>query len=191
MNLTNSLIGKFGGIIQKALPDHCSMKTMTRSGAKGGPANLKQIMEGLGQNSLKGQRFIPRFRNRILNCYPPLDQSLESHGYIQSSYYKGLNPQEIFLHAMAGRESLVHTATATSGTGYTQRKLIKCLEGPIVFSDYIIRSAQKQIIEFYAGNDCFDPTSLVRVTLKKFLLNTTNSLTEDESMMISRLEKIL
>ena len=36
--------------------------------------------------------------------------------------------QELFFHAMGGREGLIDTAVKTSSTGYIQRRLIKAME---------------------------------------------------------------
>ena len=36
--------------------------------------------------------------------------------------------QELFFHAMGGREGLIDTAVKTSSTGYIQRRLVKAME---------------------------------------------------------------
>ena len=43
--------------------------------------------------------------------------------------------QELFFHAMGGREGLIDTAVKTSSTGYIQRRLVKAME------DLMIRCA--------------------------------------------------
>ncbi len=47
---------------------------------------------------------------------------------MENSYLRGLTPQELFFHAMGGREGLIDTAVKTSSTGYIQRRLIKAME---------------------------------------------------------------
>ena len=46
-------------------------------------------------------------------------------------------PQELFFHAMGGREGLIDTAVKTSSTGYIQRRLVKAME------DLMIRCAAR------------------------------------------------
>ena len=45
--------------------------------------------------------------------------------------------QELFFHAMGGREGLIDTAVKTSSTGYIQRRLVKAME------DLMIRCAAR------------------------------------------------
>ena len=47
---------------------------------------------------------------------------------MENSYLRGLTPQELFFHAMGGREGLIDTAVKTSSTGYIQRRLVKAME---------------------------------------------------------------
>ena len=49
-------------------------------------------------------------------------------GFVENSFYKGLQPHEFYFHAMGGREGIIDTAVKTSETGYIQRRLIKALE---------------------------------------------------------------
>jgi DNA-directed RNA polymerase II subunit RPB1 len=48
------------------------------------------------------------------------DFSLESRGFVENSYLRGLMPQEFFFHAMAGCEGLIDTAVKTAETGYIE-----------------------------------------------------------------------
>jgi DNA-directed RNA polymerase II subunit RPB1 len=43
-----------------------------------------------------------------------------------------LNPEELYFHAMGGREGLIDTAVKTAETGYISRRLIKALEDVMV-----------------------------------------------------------
>ena len=63
------------------------------------------------------------------------DLGPESRGFVENSYLRGLTPQELFFHAMGGREGLIDTAVKTSSTGYIQRRLVKAME------DLMIRCA--------------------------------------------------
>jgi DNA-directed RNA polymerase II subunit RPB1 len=64
------------------------------------------------------------------------DLGPESRGFVENSYLRGLTPQELFFHAMGGREGLIDTAVKTSSTGYIQRRLVKAME------DLMIRCAR-------------------------------------------------
>ena len=66
------------------------------------------------------------------------DLGPESRGFVENSYLRGLTPQELFFHAMGGREGLIDTAVKTSSTGYIQRRLVKAME------DLMIRCAGVQ-----------------------------------------------
>ena len=46
-------------------------------------------------------------------------------GFVENSFFSGLNPTEFFFHTMGGREGLVDTAVKTAETGYMQRRLVK------------------------------------------------------------------
>ena len=79
----------------------------------------------VGQQNLEGKRIPSHFNNRTLPHFPQFDNSALSKGFVENSFYHGLNPFEYFFHAMGGREGLIDTAVKTSETGYAQRKLLK------------------------------------------------------------------
>ena len=56
-----------------------------------------------------------------------------SYKWVQSA-------QELFFHAMGGREGLIDTAVKTSSTGYIQRRLVKAME------DLMIRCAAHSVL---------------------------------------------
>ena len=71
------------------------------------------------------------------------------------SYLEGLSPFEMFAHSMSGREGLIDTAIKTAQTGYTERKLMKCLENIKTHIDGSVRDGD-QIVQFKYGDDGFD-----------------------------------
>ncbi|MHA1822833.1 MAG: hypothetical protein ACTSXM_03080, partial [Promethearchaeota archaeon] len=95
------------------------------------------------------QRTLPHFR---INDLTP-----KSRGFVESSYRTGLNPEEFFFHAMGGREGLVDTAVRTSTSGYMQRRLVNALQDMVVENDNTVRNSDKNIIQFYYGDDGIDP----------------------------------
>ena len=63
-----------------------------------------------------------------------------------SSYLTGLNPDELYFHAMGGREGLIDTAVKTAETGYISRRLIKALEDVMVAYDGTVRTSKSEIV---------------------------------------------
>jgi len=59
---------------------------------------------------------------------------------------RGLNPDELYFHAMGGREGLIDTAVKTAETGYISRRLIKALEDVMVAYDGTVRTSKSEII---------------------------------------------
>lgn len=82
----------------------------------------------VGQQNVEGKRIPYGFDERTLPHFLRNDLGPESRGFVENSYLRGLTPQELFFHAMGGREGLIDTAVKTSSTGYIQRRLVKAME---------------------------------------------------------------
>jgi DNA-directed RNA polymerase beta' subunit len=95
------------------------MMNMIKSQSKGNIINVAQMIACLGQVNVEGKRIPYGFQNRTLPHYTQYDDGPESRGFIQSSFVKGLNPQEFFFHSEGGREGLIDTAVK-SVTGDTE-----------------------------------------------------------------------
>lgn len=134
------------------------------SGAKGTPVNLIQTACFLGQQDINGGRVPLACRNkqRTLPCYGLNDRSLESRGFVYSNYIKGLNAQESFFHAMAGRKGIIASAIKTSTTGYIEKCMSRKMEDLVALIDGSVRDANGNIIEFFYGGDGMDPRRLER-----------------------------
>lgn len=130
---------------------------MTRTGARGNPLNLAQMVACVGQQAVRGRRIRRGYRGRTLPHFKQGDLSSEARGFVSSSYRSGLNPIEFFFHAMGGREGLVDTAVRTSTSGYMQRRLINALQDIKVEYDNTVRNAAGDIIQFVYGEDGVDP----------------------------------
>jgi DNA-directed RNA polymerase I subunit RPA1 len=136
---------------------HNQMQAMTGSGAKGSAVNANLISCNLGQQVLEGRRVPVMVSGKSLPCFSPFDSSLRAGGYIQDRFLTGVNPQEYYFHAMAGREGLIDTAVKTSRSGYLQRCLIKGMEGLKVDYDCSVRNtADGSVIQFLYGEDGLD-----------------------------------
>ena len=120
---------------------------MKRSGSKGTDINLGQIIALVGQQNIEGCRIPYGFKRRTLPHFLKDDPGAESRGFVENSYTQGLTPQEMFFHAMGGREGLIDTAVKTSETGYIQRRLIKALEDVVVKYDGTVRNSLGSVIQ--------------------------------------------
>ena len=141
-------------------PENNRVKFMVTSGAKGKAFNIKQMMCLLGQQDIEGSRVPLGFTDRTLPHYPRYENGLEARGFITGNFIEGLNPQEFFFHAIAGRIGLIDTAVKTAKSGYLQRKLVKMLEDLKANHDCSVRDGNNNIIEFCYGADGFDGMKL-------------------------------
>jgi DNA-directed RNA polymerase beta' subunit len=154
-------------IAKEALkPDNNFISTVT-SGSKGDYFNIAQITGLLGQQNLNGHRPIPTLSNkrRTLIHYPEkiIDdpaREYRSRGFVASSFIEGMHPDEMFFHAMTGREGMTKTAMGTATSGYIQRSIVKINEDLKVEYDGTVRDAKKNIYQFAFGNHGFDPSKV-------------------------------
>jgi hypothetical protein len=130
---------------------------MTKSGARGNILNLGQMSAVVGQQAIRGERINRGYASRTLPHFRVDDLTPKARGFVESSYRKGLNPEEFFFHAMGGREGLVDTAVRTSTSGYMQRRLVNALQDMIIENDGTVRNSDKNIIQFRYGDDGIDP----------------------------------
>jgi DNA-directed RNA polymerase beta' subunit len=154
-------------IAKEALkPDNNFISTVT-SGSKGDYFNIAQITGLLGQQNLNGHRPTPTLSNkkRTLIHYPELiindpARKYRSRGFIASSFIEGMHPDEMFFHAMTGREGMTKTAMGTATSGYIQRSIVKINEDLKIEYDGTVRDAKKNIYQFAFGNHGFDPSKV-------------------------------
>ena len=158
--ILNQATSDAGSLGQQSLSKENRLLAMVRSGSKGEPLNVAQMMACLGQTAIEGKRVPYGFTDRTLPHYKKYDDSAESRGFIESSFIRGLTPQQFFFHAMSGREGLIDTAVKTADTGYIQRQLIKSMEDLIVHHDGTVRDANNNIIQYHYGEDGINPTKI-------------------------------
>jgi DNA-directed RNA polymerase II subunit RPB1 len=158
--ILNQATSDAGSLGQQSLSTENRLLAMVRSGSKGEPLNVAQMMACLGQTAIEGKRVPYGFTDRTLPHYKKYDDSAEARGFIESSFIRGLTPQEFFFHAMSGREGLIDTAVKTADTGYIQRQLIKSMEDLTVQHDGTVRDANNNIIQYHYGEDGVNPTKI-------------------------------
>jgi DNA-directed RNA polymerase beta' subunit len=156
----NQATDESGKIGQSSLADENRMTAMVRSGSKGGPINIAQMMACVGQQNIEGKRIPYGFTDRTLPHYKKYDDGPEARGFVESSFINGLTPQEFFYHSMSGREGLIDTAVKTADTGYIQRQMVKALEDLVVQHDGTVRDANMGIVQFHYGEDGVNATKI-------------------------------
>ena len=133
---------------------------MVEAGSKGNIINICQMIGCVGQCAVDGRRIPKHYKNRTLPHFSQFDNSAESRGFVENSFYKGLQPHEFYFHAMGGREGIIDTAVKTSETGYIQRRLIKSLEDVKINYDLTLRNHNDEIIQFLYGEDGLESSKL-------------------------------
>ena len=133
---------------------------MITAGSKGNIINICQMIACVGQCAVEGKRIPKHYKNRTLPHFSQFDNTAESRGFVENSFYKGLQPHEFYFHAMGGREGIIDTAVKTSETGYIQRRLIKALEDVKVNYDLTLRNHNEEIIQFLYGEDGLESSKL-------------------------------
>ena len=161
----NKAISEAGKIGEGSLSSENRLIAMVKAGSKGGPINIAQMIACVGQQSPEGRRIPYGFTDRTLPHYKMYDDGAEARGFVESSFIRGLTPQEFFFHAMSGREGLIDTAVKTSETGYTQRQLIKAMEDLMIQHDGTVRDANGSIVQFHYGEDGINSTKIESCTL--------------------------
>ena len=142
---------------------------MESAGSKGNIINICQMIACVGQCSVDGKRIPTHYKHRTLPHFSQFDNSAESRGFVENSFYKGLKPYEFYFHAMGGREGIIDTAVKTSETGYIQRRLIKALEDVKINYDLTLRNHNDEIIQLLYGEDGYESSKLEKQNIDEFL----------------------
>ena len=153
----NSSRNKAGEIAEKHLKETNFAVAMAKTGARGSQLNITQMSACIGQQAVRGKRIMRGYYNRTLSHFKAGDLGSKAHGFVSNSYKSGMSPDEFFLHAMGGRESLTDTAMRTPKSGYLQRRLINALQDVIVDYNEVVRDGRGVVIQFKYGEDGIDP----------------------------------
>ena len=156
LELLNKVRNKVVTIVAEYPPDTNSTIIMARAGAKGNILNFTQMSGCVGQQALGGKRIERGYMGRTLSLFKEKDLGPLAHGFIKSSFKRGLNPVEFFFHAMTGRDALMDTALRTPKSGYLYRRLANALQDLKVEYDHTVRNAHNHIVQFKYGEDGID-----------------------------------
>jgi len=133
------------------------MFNMVKSGSKGKETNIAQIMACVGQQNVDGRRIAYGYTDRTLPHYTKYDDGPEARGFVENSFISGLSPQEVFFHAMGGREGLIDTAVK-SVTGDTdiiivENGIIKFVKIGSWIDNKFNNDENKNLIEIFGPED--------------------------------------
>lgn len=139
------------------------------SGAKGSALNVAQIRASIGQQHLFGKRLKASMPGgRAGPWLDWSDKSIESRGFIKSSYYEGITPEESFQLQQSGREGMLNIAVAVSDSGAGHHRLAKGMEDLAVRYDGSVRNNNNILFQPIYGGDGFDAAELMRVDVKGY-----------------------
>jgi DNA-directed RNA polymerase subunit A' len=158
MNLTSKIREDIGVIVEKDLGDKNPAIVMAKIGTRGNILNAIQMTAVVAQQAIRNKRPYRGFYKRVLTCFKEGELSARARGFVYSSFSKGLQPDEFFMHSIGGRDSIVNKGIRTSRSGYMQRKLINALQDLIVHDDFSVRDSSNNIIQPIYGGDMRDPT---------------------------------
>jgi DNA-directed RNA polymerase subunit A' len=133
---------------------------MAKSGSRGNVLNLEQMSMFLGQQATLSGGRIKRgyYTNRVLPHIPPNDIAPVSRGFVTTSFYSGMHPVELFMHAVGSRGSEVYKALLTGRSGYLYRRLSNALQDYYVRKDLSVRDVNNNLIQTVYGGDAISPT---------------------------------
>ena len=151
----NKARNKSGDVALRQVQDSAAL-VMAKSGSRGNPLQIAQMIALVGQQALRGRRIDHGFKNRTLSYFKAKDISPDARGFIKNSFKSGLNPAEFFFGAMTGRDALMDTALRTPKSGYLYRRLSNAMQDLKVEYDGSVRDASGKIVQFSYGEDGLD-----------------------------------
>ncbi len=156
----NEVRTKIGEIVKKQFPKTNPVNYMIKSGGGGNILNITQMACCVGQQALWGRRIDIGYNKRTLSFFNKGDLSPISRGFINSSFIKGLRPDEFFFGAITGRDSLMDTALRTPKSGYLYRRLANALQDLRVEYDETVRDSNNDIVQYQYGEDGIDVSKI-------------------------------
>lgn len=181
----NVLRDDVSSIAVASVPETNNFDIMMKSGSKGSPNNLGQMIGCVGLQAFEGGFVKKKYNKRTLCYFHKDDDRLKSRGLCYNSYMDGMTYPEFVYHTNAGKAGLVEQVVKTSETGYAQRKLVKNLEDVMIKYDGTVRAYNQVIQATYGGNGC-DTTKQYSYKVKIISANNNNKTLKDEVMFDSK-----
>ncbi|OYT36856.1 hypothetical protein B6U91_00205 [Candidatus Pacearchaeota archaeon ex4484_71] len=160
LRVLNEVRTKIGAIVKKGFPEDNPVSYMMKSGGGGNILNITQMAACVGQQAFAGGRIDIGYTKRTLPFFKKGDLSPRSRGFIESSFIKGLEPDEFFFQAITGRDSLMDTALRTPKSGYLYRRLASALQDIRAEYDGTVRDGGNNIIQFKYGTENIDVSQM-------------------------------
>ena len=160
MKTLNDVRTNIGSIVKKEFPEKNPASSMIKSGGAGNAMQITQMASCVGQQAFMGGRINIGYNGRTLSLFNKGDLSPRAHGFIKSSFIRGLRPDEFFFQAITGRDSLMDTGLRTPKSGYLYRRLASALQDIRVEYDGTVRDSNNNVIEFMFGDDGIDVARL-------------------------------
>ena len=151
----NKARNKSGDVAVRQVHDSAAL-VMAKSGSRGNPLQIAQMVALVGQQALRGKRIEKGFKNRTLSYFKEKDISPDARGFIKNNFKSGLTPAEFFFGAMTGRDALMDTALRTPKSGYLYRRLSNAMQDLKVEYDGSVRDASGKVVQFSYGEDNLD-----------------------------------
>ena len=167
-------------IAKKSLNKNNNFLSMILSGAKGSIFNVIHSVKSIGQQNVEGKRIPLNCNGRTLPHFLKekdiikssdntkeinmlyLQNIFRSRGYITSSFYSGLTPQENFFLSAGGREGLTDTSIKTARCGYISRRILKLLEDVKISYNSTVVNAKGNVVQFCYGYDNYSSSELIK-----------------------------
>lgn len=169
--ILNQTISRAGKEVLPSLPRSNLADMATKSGSKGKPSNITQMVGYVGQQNVHGGRIPCGMKDRTLPHFKKNDYGLKSRGWVKHCYEEGLDPQEFFMHAAGGREGIVDTAIKTAKTGYALRQITNAMSDIVVDELYRACNSRGTIVQFMYAGDLITPGKLIGVKLEHAILS--------------------
>lgn len=155
MKVQTGLEGKF--FDERKMGRENNLDVIINCQAKGKTSDIRfasafcgQQLVPVGGSNGRPQKKISGGR-RWLSTFHQDDDSIYSRGFCGHSFLEGLDPDEFFAQAQAGRLGVAMQALTTADTGTQQRKMIKAQENLTVSYDGTVRNHNNIIFQFNYG----------------------------------------
>jgi DNA-directed RNA polymerase subunit A' len=155
LNALNKLRRPVGEIVSEEATEENNLVLMSKCDMAS-INNLAMISGFVGQQALRGKRVHLGYTGRTLPHFSVGDLSPKSRGFIEHGYGDGMDPIEMFMNSVVGRDSYMDTAMRTPKSGYMQRRLINALQDLHANYDGTVRDSGHKIVQFTFGGDNVD-----------------------------------
>jgi DNA-directed RNA polymerase subunit A' len=157
MSITSKYRDEIGTLVEEDLGKNNTSIVMAKIGSRGNILNAIQMSAFVGQQAIRNKRPYRGLYKRVLSTFKQNDIGARAKGFVYSSFSKGLEPDEFFMHSIGGRDSIVNKGIRTARSGYMQRRLINALQDLIVTESLSVKDAEGNLIQTTYGGDGRDP----------------------------------